>query len=187
MRLALFTVMAIQAAHAIKLEGTDQLNLDEHQLAQLDAFAESVNSQDTLSEALSKVMATLNNQGNGQVLAQVAEAAKDAAAKKPDAAVSVPKTVQVPTPAGGAKERGTNIAITTPSDQHITIYVPENPNAKVTIKKTENVRIVENDDAVDKNAEIKKAIGDKIRGELVKKALAGGDDSAAKKKEQDEV
>ena len=65
--------------------------------------------------------------------------------------------------------------------------MPENPNAKVTVKKTEGVKIVESDsDKVDKNAEIKKAIGDKIRGELVKKALKGeeapeGDNEDAQK------
>lgn len=88
---------------------------------------------------------------------------------------------------GASADKGTNIAITTATDQHINIWVPENPNAKVTVKKTEGVKIVESDsDKVDKNAEIKKAIGDKIRGELVKKALKGeeapeGDNEDAQK------
>ena len=92
----------------------------------------------------------------------------------------------MPAPAGGKNERGTNIAITTATDQHINIWVPENPNAKVSVKKTEGVKIVESDsDRVDKNAAIKQAIGDKIRGELVKKALSK--DAGKKKDEEKEA
>ena len=61
-------------------------------------------------------------------------------------------------------------------DQHINIFVPEDPDGKVTVKKTEGVKIVESDsDKADKNADVKKAIGDKIKGKLVKKAMRDSD------------
>lgn len=86
----------------------------------------------------------------------------------------VPPAASTGAPLRRSGDKGTNIAITTATDQHINIWVPEDPNAKVTVKKTEGVKIVESDsDKVDKNSEIKKAIGDKIKGELVKKALSG--------------
>ena len=141
-----------------------------------------------MAEALSKVISSLNPQ-QAQALAQLAEgSATPAPAAAAPAATPIstpgPKTTTVPAPPGGGKEKGTNIAITTATDQHIQIWVPENPNSRVSVKKTEGVKIVESDsDKVDKNAEIKKAIGDKIRGELVKKALSS---SAPKKEKEDE-
>lgn len=55
--------------------------------------------------------------------------------------------------------------------------MPEDPKGKVTVKKTEGVHIVESDsDAADPNKEVKKALGDKIRGELVKQVMTGGAD-----------
>ena len=85
-------------------------------------------------------------------------------------------------PAKKSAEAGTNIAITTATDQHINIFVPEDPSGKVTVKKTDGVKIVESDsDKADKNADVKKAIGDKIKGKLVKKAMkdsSSDDDSS---------
>ena len=51
-------------SNAIRLDDMETLNLNEEQLAQLDAFADTLNSgpQDTLSEALSKVMAVVGQQ-----------------------------------------------------------------------------------------------------------------------------
>jgi len=64
--------------------------------------------------------------------------------------------------------------------------VPENPNESVRVKKTEGVKIVESDsDKVEKNAEIKKAIADKLKGELMKKALASKAPSSKKKEDLD--
>mmetsp|Transcript_11647 Transcript_11647/g.14738 ORF Transcript_11647/g.14738 Transcript_11647/m.14738 type:complete len:206 (-) Transcript_11647:635-1252(-) len=180
MKFALFSVLAFEAAklsHAMNLADVPQVNYDEQALAQLNAFVASENTNDTLAEALTKVMASLSS---GQTLAQ-----KDGgeAAETP-AMTPAPKITNVPAPSGGKQERGTNIAITTATDQHINIWVPENPNAKVSVKKTEGVKIVESDsDKVDKNAAIKAAIGDKIRGELVKKAL--GSTTSGKKTEKD--
>lgn len=39
------------------------------------------------------------------------------------------------------KQKGTNIAITTATDQHIDIFVPENPAKRVTVHKTEGVAV----------------------------------------------
>jgi len=44
------------------------------------------------------------------------------------------------------KQKGTNIAITTATDQHIDIFVPENPAKRVTVHKTEGVAVQESDD-----------------------------------------
>jgi len=56
--------------------------------------------------------------------------------------------------------------------------VPEDPSGKVTVKKTEGVKIVESDsDKADKNADVKKAIGDKIKAKLVHKAIKDDSDN----------
>ena len=100
---------------------------------------------------------------------QPANAAKpDAAAKpeaKPEAAPEAKPEAKAPSaavaPSKKSAEAGTNIAITTATDQHINIFVPEDPSGKVTVKKTDGVKIVESDsDKADKNADVKKAIGD---------------------------
>ena len=55
--------------------------------------------------------------------------------------------------------------------------MPEDPAGKVTVKKTEGVKIVESDsDKADKNADVKKAIGDKIKAKLVHKAIKDDSD-----------
>lgn len=55
--------------------------------------------------------------------------------------------------------------------------MPEDPAGKVTVKKTEGVKIVESDsDKGDKNADVKKSIADKIKKDLVHKAIK--DDSS---------
>ena len=55
--------------------------------------------------------------------------------------------------------------------------MPEDPSGKVTVKKTEGVKIVESDsDKADKNADVKKAIGDKIKAKLVHKAIKDDSD-----------
>ena len=65
-------------------------------------------------------------------------------------------------------------------DQHINIFVPEDPSGKVTVKKTEGVKIVESDsDKADKNADVKKAIGDKIKAKLVHKAIKDDSDDSS--------
>ena len=189
MRFTLFSVLALEAARfSVAVNLQNQPEVDEQYLAQTNAFLDN----DNLAEALSKVISSLNP-SQASALAQLANQADPAAPAAPAAPAPAktepivtpgPKTTTVPAPPGAGKEKGTNIAITTATDQHIQIWVPENPNAKVSVKKTEGVKIVESDsDKVDKNAEIKKAIGDKIRGELVKKALST---SAPKKKEEED-
>ena len=72
MKFTLFSVLALDAAlmsHAINLVDMPQpVSFSEQELAQLNAFVSSETTNDSLAEALTKVMASL--QGNNQSLAQ---------------------------------------------------------------------------------------------------------------------
>ena len=66
--------------------------------------------------------------------------------------------------------------MTTATNQHINIFVPEDPEGKVMVEKTQDVKIVEDDsDNEDAKGQVKKAIGEKIRSKLVKKVLGDSD------------
>lgn len=141
-------------------------------LSQVNAFASSEVGNSNLVEALSKVITSLSDN----------TPAKATGDDKKDAPKDEPKEKKKASPAKKSGEAGTNIAITTATDQHINIFVPEDPDGKVIVKKTDGVKIVESDsDKADKNADIKKAVGDKIRGKLVKKAMndSSDDDSSS--------
>ena len=157
----------------------------EENLAQVNAFVSAETEGENLIEALNKVISSLGTDPPANAPGGAPAAPAAAEAPKADAV----KVGDVKRPAGKKNaEAGTNIAITTAMDQHINIFVPEDPDGKVTVKKTEGVKIVESDsDKADKNADVKKAIGDKIKGKLVKKAMKddSGDDSGSDKKSKD--
>ena len=195
MRFAFYSVMALQAAQvseAVMLDSNDVLdatfegNLDQN-LAQVNAFVDSDAYNANLVDALSKVMASLGGAApaNANGAAGTGGAAAGGATGGAAAALaSLGGAGGADTPAGekksGGKDAGTNIAITTATNQHINIFVPEDPSGKVTVKKTEGVKIVESDeDKADKNKDVKKAIGDKIKGKLVKKAMKDSSSSSS--------
>ena len=174
MRFLLFSAALLDAAtvsHAALLqhhESFTKMEPYQENLAQVNAFVSSEAQNENLVDALSKVISSLSTDppaGGAPAAAPAAPAAE------------VVKVGDVKRPAGKKNPAaGTNIAITTAMDQHINIFVPEDPDGKVTVKKTEGVKIVESDsDKADKNADVKKAIGDKIKGKLVKKAMRDDD------------
>lgn len=156
MRFAFYSVALLSAmSQAVSLPEEPVAYDLENQLAQTEAEAENGN----LVEALSKVISSLSTNPPAAAAGE-AGAAKDGEKKEEKAPAKKP----------GA-DQGTNIAITTATDQHINIFVPED-GGPVKVKKTDGVKIVESDsDRADKNKDVKKAISDKIKGQLVKKAV----------------
>lgn len=108
MRFTLFAVLALEAArfsNALKLNDQPELDSVDMQLAQINAFTE--NGSDNLSEALNKVISSLNPE-QAAALAQIADT------KTPG--TSGQKKTTITDPSGGGKEKGTNISITTATD-----------------------------------------------------------------------
>lgn len=184
MRFQLFSVAILQVANfsqAVYLEESDVMRTVvpsfEENLAQVEAMVAGENT--SLVEALSKVISSLNSTPPAN-----APGGAPAGDKKDEGKKDEPKKEEekkpAPAPAKKSGDAGTNIAITTATDQHINIFVPEDPAGKVTVKKTEGVKIVESDsDKADKNADVKKAIGDKIKAKLVHKAIKDDSDSGS--------
>ena len=142
----------------------------EESYAQVNSMIEGENTN--LVEALSKVISSLNSNPPANAPGGKPEGDKKDDDKKEE------KKPAAPVKKSG--DAGTNIAITTATDQHINIFVPEDPSGKVTVKKTEGVKIVESDsDKADKNADVKKAIGDKIKAKLVHKAIKDDSDDSS--------
>lgn len=181
MRFQLFSVAILQAANfsqAVYLEESDLMRTIEpsfeESLAQVNAMVDSENAN--LVEALSKVISSLNTTPPANAPSGKPEGEKKDEGKKDDGKKEEEKKPAA-APAKKSGDAGTNIAITTATDQHINIFVPEDPSGKVTVKKTDGVKIVESDsDKADKNADVKKAIGDKIKAKLVNKAIKDDDD-----------
>ena len=184
MRFQLFSVAALHAARlsqAVYLESEAVLRQIEPSfeegLAQVEAMADSENAN--LVEALSKVISSLNANPPANAPGGKPDGDKKDE-KKEEKKEEKPKEEEkkpAATPVKKSGDAGTNIAITTATDQHINIFVPEDPSGKVTVKKTEGVKIVESDsDKADKNADVKKAIGDKIKAKLVHKAIKDDSD-----------
>ena len=184
MRFQLFSIATLQAARlsqAVYLENAEVMrNIEptfEESLAQVNALVDAESENANLVEALSKVISSLNssppaNAPSGKPDGEKKDEKKDE--KKED------EKKPAATPAKKSGDAGTNIAITTATDQHINIFVPEDPSGKVTVKKTEGVKIVESDsDKADKNADVKKAIGDKIKAKLVHKAIKDDSDDSS--------
>jgi len=151
----------------------------EDSLAQVNAFVDSEVENSNLVEALSKVITSLNKDPPAAAPGGKPEGEpKKEEAKKEEPKKEEAKPAAAPVKKSG--DAGTNIAITTAYDQHINIFVPESPDGKVTVKKTEGVKIVESDsDKADKNADVKKAIGDKIKAKLVNKAIKDDSDDSS--------
>lgn len=178
MRFQLFSIAVLQAAQfsqAVYLENeTDMLKLEpsfEESYAQVNSMIEGENTN--LVEALSKVISSLNSNPPAN-----APGGKPEGGDKKEDEKKEEKKPAAPVKKSG--DAGTNIAITTATDQHINIFVPEDPSGKVTVKKTEGVKIVESDsDKADKNADVKKAIGDKIKAKLVHKAIKDDSDDSS--------
>ena len=144
----------------------------EESYAQVNSMIEGENTN--LVEALSKVISSLNSNPPAYAPGGKPEGGD----KKKEEEPKEEKKPAAPVKKSG--DAGTNIAITTATDQHINIFVPEDPSGKVTVKKTEGVKIVESDsDKADKNADVKKAIGDKIKAKLVHKAIKDDSDGSS--------
>lgn len=70
-------------------------------------------------------------------------------------------------------DKGTNISITTATDQHIQIWVPEDGHKAVTVRKTDGVRVVESDDENmgDKESLMSGKITQKITDQLLRNTM----------------
>ena len=183
MRFQLFSIAVLQAAQysqAVFLENEPvMLKIEpsfEESYAQVNSQLENENTN--LVEALSKVISSLNSNPPANAPGGTPQQADT---KKDDEKKEEKKEEKKPAaPVKKSGDAGTNIAITTATDQHINIFVPEDPSGKVTVKKTEGVKIVESDsDKADKNADVKKAIGDKIKAKLVHKAIKDDSDDSS--------
>jgi len=148
MRFTLYSVALLHVAQECMA-----VNLETQPLEQNLAQTETGNGN--LVEALSKVISSLSTNPPAESNVSDDKKAEEGGAGK----------------TGGA---GTNIAITTATDQHINIFVPENPTSKVTVKKTNGVKIVESDsDNCGANDATKKALMAKVKTSLSKAAVKG--------------
>ena len=165
MRFTLYAVALLQAATMAVDVPADAPDMDQV-LAQTEAENAS------LVDALSKVIGSLNT--NAQV-----GSGRETATDQKDDSKSVSKI-------GCAV--GTNIAITTATDQHINIFVPQDPACAVAVKKTEGVKIVESDsDKGGANEAVRKALQAKVKSSLTKATLndLSDDDNADEADDKD--
>lgn len=160
MRFTLYSVALLSAA-AMAVDLPTETKTIDHVLAQTETDSGS------LVDALSKVISSLNN-GNQAAIGEKKDDSKPATSSNVGCGV------------------GTNIAITTATNQHINIFVPQDPKCDVAVKKTEGVKIVESDsDCGGANEAVRKALQAKVKSSLTKAVINDAADDGAEAEADD--